>query len=103
MKKLLEMITEAVDISRFETAKFKRKPTGEGNVEDFKSSASTLKGLGMELVDKVEVSSIAEYGDRRGYYYEIANVLDSLKDDYKYFGWAEISVYGRPVIAFYAK
>jgi len=103
MKKLLEMITEAVDISRFKTSKFKRKSTGEGNIEDFKSSASALKSLGMNLVDKVEVSSMAEYGDRRGYYYEISNVLDRLKDDYKYFGWAEVSVYGRPVIAFYAK
>jgi len=46
---------------------------------------------------------MTEYGDRRGYYYEIADVLDRLKDDYRYFGWAEISVYGRPVIAFYAK
>ena len=90
-------------ISRFETAKFKRKPTGEGNIGDFKSSASALKSLGMKLVDKVEVGSMIEYGDHRGYYYEIANVLDRLKDNYKYFGWAEASVYGRLVIAFYAK
>jgi len=40
MKKLLEMITEAVDISRFETSKFKRKSTGEGNIEDFKKTVS---------------------------------------------------------------
>ena len=57
----------------------------------------------MKAYRKVEVSTLIESGDRRGYYYDIADTLESMKGRYKYGGWASISIYGRPAFIFYVK
>jgi len=75
----------------FHTSKFEKRVDGTANIGDFYGKQSQFKQLNMQLEREISISEMVEYGDRRGYFYEIANILEDLADRFEFIGWTEIN------------
>ena len=93
-------ISESVDLERFSSKNFFMREDGTANLSNFKSSVPILKSLGMSLKGRVRLQ---DFDDRRGYFYDIASILNNLAKHYPYIGWAEMRIYGQPYIGFFVK